>query len=277
MASGIAYAVALAGQDALVLGRSASSLQRAQAQVARAAALAAERDRLGGQSVDEVLGRITTTTEPVELDVCDLVIEAVSEDLAIKRGLFADLDRALPNVEFLATNTSSLQVREIASAVQRPDRLGGIHFFSPVAAMRLVEVVSCERLPEGLMNRAAAWARSIGKVPVRCADRSGFIVNALLIPFLNDVVRAGSEGAGSPAELDEILVTEAGHPMGPFQLLDFIGLDVSLAAQEALFASDRGNERLRPAASLVDHVARGHLGRKSGRGFYEYAPAQVAR
>ena len=129
--------------------------------------------------------------------------------------------------------------------------------------MKLVEVVKCEQLPDTLVGRAAGWVRSIGKVPVGCADRAGFIVNSLLIPFLNDVVRASAEGAGTPAELDAILVAEAGHPMGPFQLLDFIGLDVSLAAQETLFAADPGNERLRPAAPLVQRVAQGHLGRKS--------------
>ena len=114
-------------------------------------------------------------------------------------------------------------------------------------------------------------------MPVRCSDRAGFIVNSLLIPFLNDVVRASAEGGGTPAELDQILMTEAGHPMGPFQLLDFIGLDVSLAAQAALHASDPGNERLRPATALVEHVARGELGRKSGSGFYDYHSIQAAR
>ncbi len=203
------------------------------------------------------------------------MIEAVTEDLSIKRSVFSQLDQALPEAELLATNTSSLQVRDIAAAVGRPERVGALHFFSPVPAMKLVEVAGNERVPEELLLRAAAWARSIGKVPVRCADRAGFIVNSLLIPFLNDTVRAATEGAGTPTELDRILVTEAGHPMGPFQLLDFIGLDVSLAAQRALFAAEPGNERLRPADGLVQHVEAGHLGRKSGRGFYDYASVPV--
>ena len=277
MACGIACAIAVAGQQAVVLGRCVEATQGAHARVTQAMVRAAERDRLGGQSLDEVLGRVSTTTEASELSVCDLVIEAVAENLAVKREVFAGLDRTLSGAELLATNTSSLMVRDIAAAVKRPERLGALHFFSPVAAMKLVEVVTCEQLPDTLVGRAAGWVRSIGKVPVGCADRAGFIVNSLLIPFLNDVVRASAEGAGPPAELDEILVAEAGHPMGPFQLLDFIGLDVSLAAQETLFAADPGNERLRPAAPLVQRVAQGHLGRKTGQGFYDYEPAEVAR
>lgn len=275
MASGIAYAIAVSGQRALVLGRSDAAVRSASASTARAVDLAAERDRLNGQSVQQVLGRIAGTCDCAELDACDLVIEAVAEDLAIKRAVFAELDKTLPNAELLATNTSSLRVHDIAADVGRTDRVGALHFFSPVPAMKLVELAQTAELPDATVSRAAAWARSIGKVPVRCADRTGFIVNSLLIPLLNDVVRASTEGVGTPAELDEILVTEAGHPMGAFQLLDFIGLDVSLAAQEAIFAAEPGNERLRPASSLVEHVERGDLGRKSGRGFYDYASVEV--
>jgi 3-hydroxybutyryl-CoA dehydrogenase len=275
MASGIAYAVAAAGQRAVVLGRSIAATASARGAVARALGAAAERDRLGGQSAEEILERIDTTTDLSELEACDLVIEAVTEDLTIKWSVFSQLDQALPEAELLATNTSSLQVRDIAEAVDRPDRVGALHFFSPVPAMKLVEVVGHESVPDVLLDRAAAWARSIGKVSVRCADRAGFIVNSLLIPFLNDTVRAGAEGAGTPAELDRILVAEAGHPMGPFQLLDFIGLDVSLTAQRALFAAEPGNERLRPADALVQHVEAGRLGRKSGRGFYDYESTPV--
>lgn len=275
MASGIAYAVAAAGQHVVVLGRSAEATQSTREAVARALGVAAERDRLGGQSVEGILERISTAVHVSALEVCRLVIEAVTEDLSIKRSVFSQLDQALPEAELLATNTSSLRVGDIAAALGRPERVGALHFFSPVPAMKLVEVVGHERVPDLLLLQAAAWARSIGKVPVRCADRAGFIVNSLLIPFLNDTVRAGTEGGSTPAELDRLLVAEAGHPMGPFQLLDFIGLDVSLAAQRALFTAEPGNERLRPADALVQHVEAGRLGRKSGRGFYDYESVPV--
>ena len=273
MASGIACAAAVAGQEVWVLGRRSSSTARAMQMISTLLKQAAQRDRLGGQTTNEVLQRIRTTTDVRELVDCDLIVESVAEDLAIKRSVFAELDAHLPHAELLASTTSSLRVSEIAAATRRPARVGGLHFFSPVAAMKLVEVAQTADVPDALVARAAAWTRSLGKVPVRCVDRPGFIVNSLLVPFLNDVVRAHELGLGSPAELDELFVTEAGHPMGPFRLLDLIGLDVLLATLNGIHLADPDNDRLRPAGPLVQCVARGHLGRKTGRGFYDYSAA----
>jgi len=269
MASGIAYATAVAGQEVRLVGRTPAAVERAVGQVQSGLAKAAARGHLDEQQARAAAARLTTGTELELLAPCQLVIEAVAEDLAIKRAVFAQLDTALPRAELLATNTSSLRVRDIATAVSSPHRVGALHFFSPVAAMRLVEVVGSDALAPNMLERGAAWVRSLGKVPVRCADRSGFIVNALLIPFLNDAVQAYEDGHGSITEIDELVTTGAGFPMGPFALLDFIGLDISLAAQRSIFEAD-GDERLRPARLLAARVAAGHLGRKSRQGFYDY-------
>lgn len=270
MATGIAGVAAVAGQEVWLLGRSTRSTEAATQAISGLLAQAAQRDRLGGQSAREVAERVHATTDPLTLSRCDIVVESIAEDLAVKRSVLAELDPHLGRAELVATTTSSLRVSEIASATTRRDRVGGLHFFSPVAAMKLVEVAQTVDLSDELVARAAAWARSLGKVPVRCVDQPGFIVNTLLVPFLNDVVRAYEDGAGSPEELDELFVTEAGHPMGPFAVLDLIGLDVLLATLQGIHRADPGNDRLRPAQPLVDCVARGELGRKTGRGFHVY-------
>ena len=271
MGTGIACAAAVAGQEVWLLGRSRRSTEAGMQAIARLLEQAATRDRLGGQSAAEVMQRVRATTELSHLVGCDVVVEAVAENLAVKQALFGELDARLPGAELLATTTSSLRVSDIAAATRRPERVGGMHFFSPVAAMKLVEVARTTELSHAGVARAAAWAHSLGKVPVHCDDRPGFIVNSLLVPFLNDVVRAHEDGAGSPAELDDLFVCEANHPMGPFQLLDLIGLDVALAALRGIHHADPDNDRLRPARTLVECVARGDLGRKTGRGFHDYA------
>lgn len=265
MASGIVYTIAVAGQPVRMLGRTEAATASAVASIESALAKASARGRIDERQARAAAARVTTDTRLATLAPCELVIEAVSEHMTTKRGVFSALDAGLPEAQLLATNTSSLRVAEIATATRRPDRVGALHFFSPAAAMRLVEVSA----PASLTERACAWARSLGKVPVCCADRPGFIVNSLLIPFLNDAVRLHQRGGGSIAELDELVTSGAGFPMGPFSLLDFIGLDVSLAAQRTLYEVG-GDERLRPAELLVAQVDEGRLGRKSGVGFYDY-------
>lgn len=269
MAAGIAYAIVAAGQEVRLWGRTPEATAAAVERVEAGLARAVSRGHLDEEQARAAAARLATATELKLLRPCDLVIEAVAEDLTIKRAVFTHLDAALPRTELLATNTSSLRVTDIATAVARPRRVGALHFFSPVAAMKLVEVVEPMRLPVELVDRGAAWVRSLDKVPVRSVDRPGFIVNALLVPFLNDAVRAHENGHGTITDIDQLITTGAGFPMGPFALLDFIGLDISLAAQRSIFDA-AGGERLRPARLLVENVAAGRLGRKAGLGFYDY-------
>ncbi len=269
MASGIAYAAAVAGRRVRALVRSGGAGERLRARVAGDLERAVERGLLAPADADAALARLTTTLADADLADCALVIEAVAEDLAIKRDLFARLDAALPRSTLLATNTSSLRVADVAADSARAERVLALHFFSPVPAMKLVEVAGSDATAAATLDAGVAWAQALGKVPVRCGDRPGFIVNALLIPFLNDAVAAHAAGRGSIAEIDELLVAQAGHPMGPFALLDLIGLDVALAAQRSIFAAD-GRPRLRPAPLLEALVAEGRLGRKSGAGFHVY-------
>jgi 3-hydroxybutyryl-CoA dehydrogenase len=269
MASGIAYVAAAAGHDVIMLCRSSDAADRARARIARDLERAVERGRLEPAAAQAVGDRVQTDTSSGALAEVWMVVEAVSEDLAIKQEVFRSLDADLPSATLLASNTSSFRIADVAALVTTPRRVIGLHFFSPVPAMKLVEVVGTDAVPEEHLASAEAWARGIGKVPVRCADRNGFIVNSLLIPLLNDVVRVHDEGAGTVAELDSLMTEHAGHPMGPFALLDLIGLDVALAAQRTIWEA-AGEDRLRPARTLMALVEAGRLGRKTGRGFHEY-------
>lgn len=211
---------------------------------------------------------IKVTTDPSDLAECDLVVEAIKEELEAKAGLVADLGAAAPDAD-LATTTSSLSVAEIGRRGGHPDRLFGLHVFNPPTKMELVELCFPTGLREGVDERARAWCRALGKSGVAVPDEPGFVVNRLLFPYLFDAVRLLERTGMAAAEVDSCMTLGAGHPMGPLRLLDFVGLDVAEAIGDALYA-DSGEAAHRPPGRLIEMVGEGRLGQKSGEGFYEY-------
>jgi 3-hydroxybutyryl-CoA dehydrogenase len=228
-----------------------------------------EKGRLTQEERDAALGRLALTTELDDLADCDLVIEAIVEELEPKRELFSALDRIVAPDAVLATNTSALSVSEIAAATDRPERVVGMHFFNPAPVLPLVEIVRGEQSGDAAVEAAYGWAERAGKQPVRCNDTPGFIVNRILIPLLNDCVRVLDEAKVEPADMDKALENGAGWPLGPCALIDLIGIDIHVHASDALHGK-LGEPRMAPPERLVQMQADGHLGRKSGRGFFEY-------
>ena len=228
-----------------------------------------EKGTLGQEERDAAVGRLSLTTEVGDLADCDLVIEAIVEELEPKRELFAELDRITRPETVLATNTSALSVTEIASATQRPERVVGMHFFNPAPLMPLVEIVRAELTADEPFRTAYAFGERIGKTPIRCHDTPGFVVNRVLIPLLNDCIRVLDEARVTPEDLDAGMKGGAGWPMGPCALVDLVGIDVHVHASEALYEKTR-EPRMAPPPRLVAMRNAGLLGRKSGRGFYTY-------
>jgi len=270
MAAGIAEVVAKAGHDVVLRGRSEASIKKAKGATAKSLVRAVDKGKLDRAEAEAILDRITTTLEFSDLAECDLVVEAVAESLDVKAAVFQELDAAVKPDAVLATTTSSLSVIDLAGATTRPDKVLGLHFFNPAPIMKLVEVVRTVATSDEVEERASGWIRSLGKHPVRCRDRAGFIVNFLLFPYLNDAVRMHEEGYGKPEDIDAAMKLGCAHPMGPFELLDIVGLDVTYAILNSLHEEFR--ERRYAPAPLLEHMVRaGYLGRKSGRGFYTYA------
>jgi 3-hydroxybutyryl-CoA dehydrogenase len=230
---------------------------------------AVEKERMTGEERDAALGRLTLTTDLADLAGCDLVIEAVLEELPLKREVFAELDRNVTPEAILATNTSALSVAEIAEATERPERVVGMHFFNPAPVLPLVEVVRAPKSSDEAVRAAYEWAESSGKQPVNCNDTPGFIVNRILIPLLNDCVRVLDEAGVTPEDLDKAMTNGAGWPLGPCALVDLVGIDVHIHASEALYDKLR-EERMKPPDRLLELQRAGRLGRKAGRGFFEY-------
>lgn len=270
MASGIAEVAAKAGNEVILRGRSESSIKKSKAAVQKSLDRAVSKGKLEQAKADEILGRITTTLEFSDLAECDLVVEAVAEDLPVKTDIFKELDKATKPECVLATTTSSLSVVDLAAVTERPDKVLGLHFFNPAPIMKLVEVVRTVATTEAIVERCTQWVGSLGKHPVHCRDRAGFIVNFLLFPYLNDAIRMHEEGYGTPEDIDAAMKLGCGHPMGPFQLMDIVGLDVTHAILNSLHEEFR--ERRYAPAPLLEHMVRaGYLGRKTGRGFYDYS------
>jgi 3-hydroxybutyryl-CoA dehydrogenase len=271
MAAGIAEAMARSGREVRVLGRSAASAQRLHEVVAASLARQVSRGRLDEPTSQAVMARLQPVGNAAQLGEVDVVIEAVAEDIEVKLSVLRDLNDQLHHTVPIATNTSSYRVSDLRASVSPGRPVLALHFFNPAAVMKLVEVVVPEDVSAqnpSLEERAHAWVRALGKTPVRCGDSRGFVVNRLLIPFLNDAVAA--HATGRPAEeVDATLVEGAHHPMGPLALIDLIGIDVTVAALESMFEAEP-EPRLRPHPLLTRMAAAGELGRKSGRGFYDY-------
>jgi 3-hydroxybutyryl-CoA dehydrogenase len=231
---------------------------------------AIERGKLGEDTKVVVLARLTGSTSREDLADVDHVVEAIAEDLAIKTELFGDLDRICKPGAILATTTSSLPIAACAGATSRPESVIGMHFFNPAPVMKLVEVVTTELTSPDVDETTRALCALVGKVAVSCGDRAGFIVNALLFPYLNNAVKLLESGAATTTEIDEAIKAEAKFPMGPFALLDVVGNDVSLAIQNELYAEFK-EPGFAPAATLQKVVADGHLGRKTKKGFHDYS------
>jgi 3-hydroxybutyryl-CoA dehydrogenase len=228
-----------------------------------------EKGRLSADEKRAALARLATTTELVDLADCDLVVEAVVEELEAKRAVFRELDGILAPEAVLSTNTSALSVAEIAAATERPERVVGMHFFNPAPVLPLVEIVRTKASSDEAVETAFLFAERIGKRPIRCADTPGFVVNRILIPLLNDCVRVLDEAGVTPEDLDTALTAGLNWPIGPCALIDLIGIDVHVHAAEALYAA-LGEGRLEPPPRLVEMRDAGRLGRKSGEGFFRY-------
>jgi 3-hydroxybutyryl-CoA dehydrogenase len=269
MGSGIAESAAAAGVQAIVYEPEEAPLKRSRSALDASVARAVSRGKLSAEDGEALIGRIAYTSELDQLIDVDAVIEAVTEDARVKGKLFAELDQRLPETRFLASNTSSIPIAELAAWTQRPTRVVGLHFFSPVPVMKLVEVVVALDTAEETVAEAEAFASQIGKQAIRTKDRSGFIVNMLLVPYLMGAVRMYEDGFATREDIDEGMRLGCGHPMGPLTLCDFIGLDVLYAVCDSLYEEFKRPEYA-PPPLLKRMVVSGHHGRKAGKGFYEY-------
>jgi 3-hydroxybutyryl-CoA dehydrogenase len=270
MGSGIAESASAAGRRVVVFEPSEAPLEHSRQMLAAALERAVGRERISHEDADAQAARVTYTTQFEDLASADAVIEAITEDARAKGELFKLLDAELPDARFLASNTSSIPIAELAAWTERPDRVLGLHFFSPVPVMKLVEVVVALETSDETVSAAEDFARGIGKHAIRTKDRSGFIVNMLLVPYLMAAVRMYEEGFASREDIDEGMKLGCGHPMGPLTLCDFIGLDVLYAVCVSLYEEFKRDEYA-PPPLLKRMVVSGHHGRKTGRGFYEYA------
>jgi 3-hydroxybutyryl-CoA dehydrogenase len=272
MGSGIAESAARAGLQVVLYEPEEAPLARSRDRIAQSVDRAVRGGKLDAGQAADLSARIGWTTDLRALADGDLVVEAIVEDPELKGRMFRELDQLLPEEALLASNTSSIPIAQLASWTRRPQRVLGLHFFSPVPVMKLVEVVVGLDTAPDAVRRAEAFATQIGKHPIRTKDRSGFIVNMLLVPYLMAAVRMVEEGFASREDIDSGMKLGAGHPMGPLTLCDFIGLDVLYAVCDSLYDEFKRPEYA-PPPLLKRMVVSGHHGRKTGRGFYEYAPA----
>ena len=269
MGAGIAQLCIEAGLETIGHEVDADRGQAARAQVVHFLGRKVEKGQLEDAARDAALERLCVVTELAELASCDLVIEAVFEELEAKHAVFAELERVCTADAILATNTSALPVGAIADGLARPERVAGMHFFNPAPLMPLVEVVRAERTSGDVVEALCALAKRLGREPIRCADTPGFVVNRVLIPLLNDCVRVLDETGVSPEDLDMAMTLGAGWPLGPCALLDLVGIDVHVHASETLNAA-LGEARMAPPERLLELQRAGKLGRKSGEGFFVY-------
>jgi len=272
MGSGIAQVSAQSGFMTVVREVSADLVEKGIKSIEKNLARLVEKGTITEAAKSEIRGRLKGTTSLEDLKDCDVIVEAIIEQLPAKRELFSLLDAICPASTIFASNTSSLTITEIAASTKRPQRFVGLHFFNPVPVMKLVEVVKTIATDPAVYEEMMEFGAKLGKTPVRANDSGGFIVNRLLVPYLLDAIRALEEGVGSVVDIDNSMKLGCGYPMGPFTLLDFVGLDTTLYISQIMF--DEFKEKRFAAPTLLKRmVLAGWLGKKSGRGFYDYADA----
>ena len=269
MGSGIAQVSAMSRLDVVVLEVEQRFLDKGFAGIEKSLAKFAEKGTIK-ESADAIRARLKGTTNPQDLADCDIVIEAVIENVAEKKKMYSTLDGIVKKDAIFASNTSSISITELMTATKRPERFLGLHFFNPVPLMKLVEVVRTIATADDVYQTAYDFGKKLGKVPVRTSDKTGFIVNRLLVPYLLDAVRAYEEGVGSIEDIDTSMKLGCGYPMGPFTLLDFVGLDTTYYITQVMY--DEFKERRFASPPLLKRmVMAGWYGRKSGKGFYDYS------
>jgi 3-hydroxybutyryl-CoA dehydrogenase len=270
MGSGIAQVTAAAGYTTVVREVAQQYLDKGKAGITKSLDKFVEKGKLPPADRDATLGRLSFVTDLAALRDCDIIIEAVTEDLELKNGMWKELDGLCPAHTIFASNTSSLTIAAMAAATRRADRFVGLHFFNPVPLMQLVEVVRTVTTSPDTFERALNFGRSLGKEAVAAKDNSGFIVNLLLVPYLLDAIRSLERGVGNTVDIDNAMKLGCGYPMGPFTLLDFVGNDTTYKIAEIMFDEYR-ETRYAPPALLKRMVLAGMYGRKSGKGFYDYS------
>ena len=269
MGSGIAQVSAMAGFETIVRDVSDPIIQKSRAGIEKMLAKGIERGKVTEEQRDAALSKLSMTTELGDLASCDIVIEAVVEDLDMKNAMWKDLNAICPSETIFASNTSSLTIAAMAAACGRPERMLGLHFFNPVPLMKLVEVVRTITTSADTVETTFQFAQKLGKEPIRAKDNSGFVVNLLLVPYMLDAINALESNVASIEDIDKAMQLGAGHPMGPFTLLDFVGLDTTYKIAEIMFNEYR-EKRYAPPPLLKRMVIAGMYGRKSGKGFYDY-------
>jgi len=269
MGSGIAQVCASAGFPTVVCELDEDALGEGMTRLEKTVRGAVDRGKLTEDDSERLLDSLTATTSLADLASCDLIVEAVTETLEAKRSVFTELDTVCGSETIFASNTSSLSITEMAVATRRPERFVGLHFFNPVPVMALVEVVRTLLTGEDVLTAAATFVERLGKTPVGVKDRTGFVVNRLLVPYLLEAIRALEEDLASAQDIDRAMQLGCGYPMGPFTLLDYVGLDTTLYIAGIMYDEFRQPQYVAPPL-LKRMVLAGHLGRKSGRGFYRY-------